>query len=137
MLRERLPAGGDLTAITEHPEAVGIGELDGVVIEDLAHVLAHADLAAAHALGLARMRLHDPVGDVEVVDVLLDDVVAAEPVEVVPVADLVLHFGLARFAGVAALAGGGVEVDAQERQLAELAAVDPRTISRYFVSCRR
>ena len=42
------------------------------------------------------MALGDPVADVEVVDVLLDDVVAAEPGEVVPVADLVLHFRLVR-----------------------------------------
>ena len=39
-----------------------------------------------------------PAGDVEVVDVLLDDVVAAEPDEVVPVAELVLGVAPARLA---------------------------------------
>ena len=36
----------------------------------------------------------EPVDHVQIVDVLLDDVVAAEPGEVVPVAHLVLHFAL-------------------------------------------
>jgi len=35
----------------------------------------------------------DPVNDVQIVDVLLDDMVAANPGEVVPVAHLVFHFG--------------------------------------------
>ena len=94
-----LQAVGDVAALAEHLRAVGVGELDGVVVEDLAEVLAPiADLAAAHAVGLDRMGVLDPVADVEVVDVLLADVVAAEPDEVVPVAHLVLHFGLARAA---------------------------------------
>ena len=42
------------------------------------------------------MALLDPVSDVEIVNVLLDDVIAAQPSEVVPVAHLVFHFGLAR-----------------------------------------
>ena len=50
-------------------------------------------VAAAHAVGLDRMIVLDPVADVEVVDVLLADVVAAEPDEVIPVAHLVFHFG--------------------------------------------
>ena len=37
------------------------------------------------------MRLVNPVADVEIVDVLLHDVIAAQPVEVVPVVDLELH----------------------------------------------
>ena len=54
-----------------------------MVVEDLADVLPDADLPSAHALGLDRVGVaHDPVADVEVVDVLLDDVVAAEPGEV-------------------------------------------------------
>ena len=45
---------------------------------------------------LTGWRAEGPAGDVEVVDVLLDDVVAAEPEEVVPVADLVLGVAPAR-----------------------------------------
>ena len=40
-----------------------------------------------------RMALHHPVAYVEVVDVLLHDVVAAEPVEIIPVPHLILHLG--------------------------------------------
>ena len=52
-----------------------------------------ARLPAAHADGLDRVRADRPVDHVEVVDVLLDDVVAGEPGEVVPVAELLLHVG--------------------------------------------
>src|SRR5437762_11212288 len=51
--------------------------------------LAHFD--AAHAMRANRMALLDPVDHVEVVDVLFDDVVAADPYEVVPVPHLLLH----------------------------------------------
>ena len=47
---------------------------------------------------LDRVRVHRPVDDVDVVDVLLDDVVAAEPGEVVPVAHLPLDVGPLRLA---------------------------------------
>ncbi len=54
---------------------------------------------AAETGALGRVRPQDPVDDVQVVDVLLDYVVAAGPHEMVPVVELVLdvvHFRLAR-----------------------------------------
>src|SRR5437773_7204608 len=51
--------------------------------------LAHFD--AAHTVSADRMALLDPVDHVEIMDVLFDDVVASNPYEVVPVAQLVLH----------------------------------------------
>ena len=69
----------------------GIFVLDGEVVEDVAVALAAAGLAAAEGGdGFDGVRADDPVHDVEVVDVLLDDVIAGEPGEVVPVADLPL-----------------------------------------------
>ena len=69
------------------------------------------------------MHAAEPVADVEVVDVLLDDVIAAEPVEVVPVAHLVFHFGLAGLADADPEAGA-VPVDAGEEDVADLAVLD-------------
>ena len=63
------------------------------MVEDFAVVQAFASFAAALAAGFDRVTAFDPVDDVEVVDVLLDDVVAANPDEVIPVAHLVFHFG--------------------------------------------
>ena len=88
-------AAGNLPALAEHLGAVGIGEFDGMMVEDVAVFFAGAHLAAAHALGLGRMGFLDPIADVEVVDVLLADVIAAEPGEEVPVADLVFELGQA------------------------------------------
>ena len=52
---------------------------------------AGADLPAAHADRAHRVPVDRPVDDVDVVDVLLDDVVARQPGEVQPVADLPLE----------------------------------------------
>ena len=90
---------GDLPCEIEQFDAAGIVELDGVVIEDLPIVAADADLPAAHALRLQRMRLHQPIDYVERVDVLLDHVVAAGPKEEVPVADLIFGFQFRRAGG--------------------------------------
>ena len=84
-------AAGDLAALAEHLGAVGIRVFDGVVIEDVAVLFAGADLAAAHALGFDGVAILDPVADIEIVDVLLADVIAAEPGEEVPVANLVFE----------------------------------------------
>ena len=68
----------DLPALAEHRDAVGVFVLDGEVIEDVAVALAAAGLPAADAGdGFHRVRADDPIHDVEVVDVLLDDVIAA------------------------------------------------------------
>ena len=61
------------------------------------------NLTTAHRVAANRMRVRaigiaeavNPVSDVDVVAVLFDDVIAAEPVEVIPVAHLILHFGIA------------------------------------------
>jgi len=113
----------DVAALAQQRGAVGVGVLDSVVVEDLAVFLLGTDLTAAHAVGLHRVGVLDPVGDVEVVDVLLGDVVAAQPVEVVPVAHLVLEFGLAVLARVdpdaAVIPVGTHEVDITEGSVME------------------
>src|SRR5690606_24041409 len=89
-----------VAALAEHAAAVFVRKLDEVVIEDLAVVRAGAYEAAALSLCVYRITLLHPVGHVDVVDVLLGDVVAAEPVKVVPVTHLVLHLGLAGLPGI-------------------------------------
>src|SRR6202011_3890324 len=75
----------------EGMDALGVFIIDREVIEDVAEVLGigHASLPAAHADGADRVIAKAPIEHVEVVNVLLDDVVAANPGEVVPVAHLV------------------------------------------------
>src|SRR5262245_34549831 len=87
-----------MPALAEHPRTVGILELDKMVVLDFAVLLADAHLPPPLPLGADGIRPLDPVDDIEVVYVLLTDVIAREPVEVVPVPDLVLHFGHAGLA---------------------------------------
>ncbi len=114
----------DLAALAEEAEAVGVFELDSVVIEDGAIFFGAADLASSLAGGFDwHLALGDPVGDIEVVAVLFEDVVAAHPSEEVPVADLVVEFGFAVLTGIAG-AGGAVPVDAAQDKIADFVLVD-------------
>ena len=63
------------------------------MVVDLAVVRAVCDLPATHGPGFDGEGVFGPVDHVQIVDVLLGDVVAADPCEVVPVAELILHFG--------------------------------------------
>src|SRR5207249_5264671 len=83
----------DLPAHAEDVHVVGILVVAGEVIEDVAELRRGADLPAAHADNLERMRADGPVTDVEVVDVLFADMVAREPGEVQPVAQLPFQVG--------------------------------------------
>ena len=68
------------------------------MVVDLAGLARDPVLLAAHAVGTFRQPVENPVGDVDVMDVLLADVVTAEPIEVIPVVDLKLglrHLGIA------------------------------------------
>ena len=86
----------DLAAFADHAGPVCVFALHVVMIVDLAMTLGLADLTTALAVGADGVVLLEPAADVDVVDVLLDDVVAGEPGETVPVAYLVGHF---RFVG--------------------------------------
>src|SRR4051812_12480223 len=69
------------------------------MVKNLAEVF-FAERTAALALGRGRIVILDPVDDIEIVNVLLDDVITTEPQKVVPVAHLVLHFGLSVLAAL-------------------------------------
>ena len=65
-----------------------------MVVEYLTKFLTGAHLSAAHALRFHRVGPVNPIADIEIVDVLFHDVVAAQPREVIPIAHLVFHFRL-------------------------------------------
>src|SRR5262249_52909262 len=62
-------------------------------IEDFTVIEPFADFASAHALGAHRMPLLDPIDYIQIMDVLLDNVVAAKPGKVIPITHLIFHFG--------------------------------------------
>ncbi len=123
VFREAVPAVTDLPAIAEQLDAVGVGVLHRMMVVDLAVVLVFAHLSAAEGLGVDRMIVDHPIADVEIMHVLFDDVVAGEPIEVVPVIDLILHFCLLGGAGPDPNASG-VEVGPHEHEVADRAIVD-------------
>src|SRR5262249_14367522 len=94
-------AAVDLPAGAHYVDAVRILVVDGEEVEDVAiHVrVAVRPDAAAGAQAAQRGLAGGPVDHVEVVDVLLVDVVAAQPGEVLPVVDRVVGVGHALLAG--------------------------------------
>ena len=87
-------AARELLTLAGDPHAAWVLEVDRVVVVDFARLARHPLLPAADAVGRDRHVVEEPVGDVDVVDVLLADVISAEPVEVVPVVHLILHLRL-------------------------------------------
>jgi hypothetical protein len=81
--------------MTQQAMTIGISKLNSVVIKDLTMINSVTDLAATHALGSDWVVIHQPVSDVEIVDVLLNDMIATNPIKVIPVIHLVLQLSLA------------------------------------------
>src|SRR5262249_30130204 len=98
MFRDAAPAGVGMAALAEHACALSVFEFGEMVVEDFADLLPDPHLPAPLSLGADGVGPFQPVDDIHIVDVLLDDVIAREPVEVVPVPDLVFHFGHAALA---------------------------------------
>ncbi len=90
-LRDVLRGPRGLPAHAHDARAVRVLVLDGEVVVDVAEHGVGSRGAAAHARALDGVGAEGPVHDVEVVDVLLDDVVARGPAREEPVADLPLH----------------------------------------------
>ena len=82
-------------------------------------------LPAAGADGLDRVRVHHPVRDVDVVDVLLDDVIAGEPGEIQPVANLPLDVCSRPGCRVVAPEAALVPIHLSAQDFADRAVVDP------------
>ena len=95
-----------------------------MVVERLAVVAVDRELASARSLRLGRMRVEGPVAHVQVVDVALDDHVAARPDEVLKVMELVFHF---RLLGSARSDPGAVvtPVGPQKEQVAQRTVANP------------
>jgi hypothetical protein len=96
--------------------------------EEIEHVAGFAARAATEADGGDRQAAEEPDGDIEVVDVLLDDVVAGKLGEVEPVAGQVGGVGLAL---VAALdpRHGAVPLDHAALDLADGSGIDERLVA--------
>lgn len=87
------------TALAVELRAVPVGELDKVIIIDLAHAPIVTHMATSHPIGFYGVVTLHPITHVEVVDVHLANLVARKPGEMVPVAHLKLHLALVGLPG--------------------------------------
>ena len=119
-----VPRTLEVPALAIHLCAVGIGVFAERVVKDLRlfGVTVHASFSATHAVALDWVGPLDPAGDIQVVDVLLNDLVSADPVEVVPVVALEGHLRGPRLA-VAIPDATTVPVDALQDDVANCTVV--------------
>ena len=86
-------ATGNVPTLAHHGRTVGIGKLDAVMIKNLPMVLAPSNLPSAHPACFDRISAFEPIADVQVMNMLLVNMVATQPVEVVPIVHLIFHLG--------------------------------------------
>src|SRR5690625_8049618 len=67
-----------------------------MVIKYLAVIFPFSHFTSTHPVGYHRILAYKPVGYINVVNMLLQDVIPAEPVEVIPVSHLILQLSLSR-----------------------------------------
>ena len=85
-----------VSALAEHFVTVSIGVFDEMVVENLTMIHPISQQPPAHALSRCRVVVHQPVDHIQVVDVLFDDVITAQPIEVIPVSHLIGQFRITR-----------------------------------------
>ena len=93
-----VPASLNVSALTEHLHATGVGEFNQVVIKDFAMVFPVSDFTTALPLSRDREVIGEPVDDIDVVNVLFQNMVPTQPIKIIPIAHLIFHFGLSRLA---------------------------------------
>src|SRR5690606_33119431 len=71
-----------------------IGIFHKVMVEDLTVIFPRPYLSPSHSLGRDWIFSNKPVGNVDIVDVLFQDMVPAQPIKIIPITHLVLQFGL-------------------------------------------
>ena len=88
------PSARNVSALAQELDAIPIGVFDKMVIKNLATVRTRSDLPSTLTLCFHRRAVHQPIDDVQVVNVLFANVVPTQPIKVVPVVDLILKLGL-------------------------------------------
>src|SRR5690554_979290 len=80
--------------------AVRIRKLDSMIIVDFSIVFSRSPGPASGSLNSYGMSPQNPVRNVQLVNVLLDNMIATEPVKIIPVTHLVFHFCFVIFSWV-------------------------------------
>src|SRR5690606_20131544 len=91
---------GDMAALAVHNAAIGIVKFYEMVVIYFAIFFIGTNLAAAHALRFYRVSSFKPVHHINIMYMLFNNMIAAKPVKIIPVAHLVFHLclvGLAFF----------------------------------------
>src|SRR5690606_22191667 len=87
-----------ISALHMHPNTVRIHILHILMIERVALIGAKERLTSAYSRGRLREISHQPVHRIDLMNCLSGELSAPQPIEVTPVSQLILKFGLPRLA---------------------------------------
>src|SRR5690606_15846374 len=90
----------DVAALAVHDGAVGVVVFNVMMVEDLTKFFSCSYLTSAHAHSFHGVCTLEPVHDIDIVDMLFDDMIAAEPRAILRLPHLVFHLGVAGPASV-------------------------------------
>src|SRR5690606_41862228 len=88
-----------MAALAIHHSAVVVRQFDSEVIINLAVLFADTVCPTSRALNRNGIFSFYPVCYINIMNVLFDNVIAAQPVKIIPISHLILHLGLFRLAG--------------------------------------
>src|SRR5690606_33524685 len=89
----------EMTTLAVDYRTVTIGKFHGMVIVYLSIIFTSTPCPTAGTLNGYRVTSFYPICNIDLMHVLFNNMVAAKPVEIIPISHLVFHFCLARGAG--------------------------------------
>src|SRR5690606_35075692 len=89
----------EMSALTVNYRSVCISQFNRVVVIYFTMVFTGPPRSASRALNRHRVTTLDPIGYVNLMDMLLHDMVSAKPVEIIPISHLIFHFRLVWLTG--------------------------------------
>src|SRR5690606_8297575 len=83
----------NMTTLTVHYCSISICKFHIMVVEYFSMIFSFPYFPSSHPLGTHREVIFKPVHHIYIMNMLFTDMVAAKPVEIIPVAHLVFHLG--------------------------------------------
>src|SRR5690606_3849490 len=86
-----------MSTLTIYDRTIVIRKLNGEVIIDFAIILTRTVSPTTRTLNRNRIFSFHPIGNIDIMHMLFDDMVTTKPVEIKPISHLVFHLSLLRF----------------------------------------
>ena len=97
MLIHLSPSTWNMSTLTIQNCSIRIFILNNMMIKNFTIILPFSNLTTTCSTSLYRISVFSPVDNVNIVNVLLRNMIPTHPIEIIPVAQLIIHFSLTLF----------------------------------------